>query len=130
MNRQIVGGSTKAAVGVKVAVICLATAFVLINVYAYSATPINSAWDLLRGPIAALKEDIVTNRWVTVIVSDLILGWFLTALAIWHFRERRWTAALWIAGVFGIGNLVTALYVLANYDRVAALVRHVPGSSD
>lgn len=125
INRPTATPLAISSVVVKVGVLCLATAFVAVNAYAFAATPINSPLDFLRGPIAALSEDIPSHRWVTVILSDLILGWCLTALAIWHLELRRRTAVLWILGVFGIGNLVTALYVLRNYDRVAALLGSV-----
>jgi hypothetical protein len=127
MIRRTTIASVTSSVGVKVGVLCLAAAFVAVTIYGYMATPLDSPMDLLRGPIAALREDIPSHRWVAVIVSDLIMGFCLTALAIWHLEDRRRTALLWIVGVFGIGNLVTALYVLWNYDRVAALVGSTSG---
>ena len=98
MIRRTTVASVTSSVGVKVGVLCLAAAFVAVTVYGYMATPIDSPMDLLRGPIAALREDIPSKRWVAVIVSDLIMGFCLTAL-----------------------------YVLWNYDRVAALVGSTSG---
>jgi len=69
MIRRTTVASVTSSVGVKVGVLCLAAAFVAVTVYGYMATPIDSPMDLLRGPIAALREDIPSKRWVAVIVS-------------------------------------------------------------
>lgn len=108
-------------IAAKLVIAALLLAFVLINAWAYSTTPITTASDLLAGPLRALADVIPSNRWVTVIASDLILGWALAAIGIWHLESRRWSALMWIVGVFCIGNLVTSVYLLVRYDRIVAL---------
>jgi hypothetical protein len=102
----------------KVAIATFAVAFILLNAWAFQATPMHGAADFFQGPIAELSRAVRAQRWVTVVVADLLLGWFLASLLIWRLESRHWVAVLWIVGVFGIGNLVTAIYLLYRINRI------------
>lgn len=110
--------SGKAISVTKVAIAALAVAFILLNVWAFQATPMHGSADFLRGPMAELSQAVPSQRWVTVVVADLFLGWFLATLLVWRLERRHWVAVLWIVGVFAIGNLVTAIYLLLRIDRI------------
>jgi len=114
--------SDKGISATKVAIATMAFAFVLLNAWAYQTTPLHGFADFFRGPLAELSKAIPSQRWVTVIAGDLFLGWFLTALVIWRLERRRWSAVLWIVGVFAIGNLVTAIYLVLRIDRVGSRI--------
>ena len=56
------------------------------------------------------------------IFLDLILGLILFSIIIYLNAESKKVAAIWIVALFAIGNVVSAIYLLFNWKKIAVKI--------
>jgi hypothetical protein len=81
-----------------------------------------TAWSFSTGvPVdwAAFTAD----PWVALAVADLYLGFVLLAVVIALLERSPVRAALWIIPLFVVGNLVAAVYLLLNLNRIGPALK-------
>jgi len=60
------------------------------------------------------------DPWVAVGMADLTLGFVLMSVVIATVEGSLLRAAPWIVALFIVGNLVSAIYLILHFDRLAA----------
>jgi len=64
------------------------------------------------GSFAQAGSWLTSQPWGLVTLTDLYLGFFLSALVIWFFESRPLVALLWILPIPVLGNVWTALWFI------------------
>ncbi len=78
-------------------------------------------WTLSEGPpIGELIAAILQHPWTIVLAADEILGFVLFSVVIAFSERSVLRAAFWIIPIFLIGHIVSAVYLLGNFDRIRA----------
>jgi hypothetical protein len=71
----------------------------------------------------AAFAEVGANPWGLVGLADLYLGFILFAAVIAGFEPRRAVAVAWIIGLFVLGNLVSAVWLVLNHRRLWQALR-------
>lgn len=71
-------------------------------------------------PMGGLTEAILLHPWTIVLAADELLGFVLFSVLIAFSERSPLRAAFWIIPIFLIGHIVTAVYLLGNFDRIRA----------
>ena len=97
----------------------LAKSIVILGMLAFVGL---GAWTFSTGaPVdwAAFTAD----PWVAVGMADLAFGFLLMAVIIGLTERSILRAAPWIIALFIVGNLVAAVYLLANLNKIGPALR-------
>lgn len=79
------------------------------------------SWTLSEGPpIGELIAAIGQHPWTIVLAADEILGFVLFSVIIAFSERSALRATFWIIPIFLIGHIVSAVYLLGNFDRIRA----------
>ncbi len=101
----------------KVLIVLVTVPFLWLNVWAYLPYHIESVRHFFAIPFDEIADVMFSHRFVTVVSTDLMLGWALTSIIIAMFERRMgrsWgRVLLWIVPYnLGIGNALFSLYLL------------------
>lgn len=66
---------------------------------------------------------IMSLPWGKVTLIDLYVGFIISAIVIALMEQRWWVAALWIAPIFFLGNIITAAWVILRLAPCIARLR-------
>ena len=83
------------------------------------------AWALETAPLSSLSEVILSNPWAIVLAADELLGFILFSVIIAFTERSPLRAAFWIAPIFLVGHMVTAIYLLGNIERIRLRLKRV-----
>ena len=83
-------------------------------------------WAITTGDFGAAGAWLFNHPWGIVTLVDLYLGFALMAVVI-AMVERSWIARLfWIAPLFVLGNVWSALWMLLRFGRFIGALRENP----
>ena len=86
----------------------------LVRTIAYLSTLIMGGiivWANLQSNFFENASEVAGTPWGIVTLVDLYLGFVFIALWI-IFREKGFPRVIWLLGLFFLGNLTTALYII------------------
>jgi len=79
-------------------------------------------WAMTVSNFGAAFGMIIAEPWGVVTLIDLYTG-FVFASVLIAFIERDWRAGLWIAPIYFLGNIVTALWLVLRWRIIAERIK-------
>lgn len=67
-------------------------------------------WAILAGDFGAAGEFLFNKPWGIVTLTDLYLGFLLSAFVIYIVEPDKRVALIWLLPIFVLGNVVTAFW--------------------
>ena len=80
-------------------------------------------WASLQASIGTSFLRMIDDPWGVVTLTDLSLGFLAAATVIWLAEGRR--ALVWIAALFVLGNVVTAVWLARRLPDLAPALRRL-----
>jgi hypothetical protein len=66
-----------------------------------------------------IDMDVFTSDpWVTVMLTDMMIGFVLISVIIYIVEPVKWKALCWILPLFIIGNGLSGLWLLLNLNKI------------
>lgn len=81
------------------------------------------AWAIEMAPLSSLSEAILSHPWTIVLAADEILGFILFSVIISFTERSPLRAAFWIVPIFLIGHMVSAIYLLGNFEKIRSRLK-------
>lgn len=81
------------------------------------------AWAIEMAPLSSLSEAILSHPWTIVLAADELLGFILFSVIIAFTERSPLRAAFWIVPIFLIGHMVSAIYLLGNFERIRSRLK-------
>ena len=76
------------------------------------------AWALVNDPLAKGFIAALSEPWVWVVWMDFVFGCLLLSWIIYFIEGSAKTALMWAIPLFIVGNIVGAVYVLLNLEKI------------
>ena len=90
-----------------------------IVILAFSLFLVLFGWTLFSDePMGGLTGAILLHPWTIVLAADEILGFVLFSVVIAFSERSMLRATFWIIPIFLIGHIVSAVYLLGNFDSI------------
>ena len=67
-------------------------------------------WAIFVGDFSAAGDFLLQKPWGIVTLTDLYLGFILSALVIYIVEPNKGVALIWLIPIFVLGNVVTAAW--------------------
>ncbi|TDI59730.1 MAG: hypothetical protein E2O92_06950 [Alphaproteobacteria bacterium] len=61
-----------------------------------------------------------SDPWVTVMLTDMMVGFALISVVIYIVEPVKWKALCWIVPLFIVGNGLSGLWLLLNLQKIQA----------
>lgn len=98
----------------------VAKAIVIVAFLAFLA---GFAWAIDQAPISSLIGAIDSHPWTIILAADELLGFVLFSVIIAFAERSPLRAAFWIIPIFLIGHMVSAIYLLGNFERIRSRLK-------
>lgn len=67
-------------------------------------------WAIVVGDFGAAGDFLLQKPWGIVTLTDLYLGFILSAVVIYIVEQKKIVALIWLIPIFVLGNVVTAAW--------------------
>ena len=75
-------------------------------------------WASTQASLGESFQAIIADPWGVVTLIDLYVGFILASIVIWTVEESPVRALLWIAPIYFLGNVVTAVWLAIRLGRI------------